>query len=396
MSNSPAMLRLHLKPNREASLRRFHPWVFSGAIARIEGTINDGDVVEILDHKGNFLALGHYHEGTIAARIFSFNKVEPDTTYWQHRLEQAIAYRRVLGLPSGNTNCFRLVHAEGDGLPGLVIDMYNGTAVLQCHSIGMHRQRSELAEALLSAYEGDIVAVYDKSKETLPDHYAATVENSFLYGNKPTGVVLENGHQFHVDWQAGQKTGFFLDQRANRELLKRYVQGCSVLNTFSYSGGFSIYALRAGARLVHSVDASQKAIEWCQQNVNLNKIPDGRHEAFHSDVNSFLKNSEEYDVVIVDPPAFAKSLAKRHNAVQGYRRLNAAALRKVSPGGVLFTFSCSQAVDRELFHNTIVSAALDSGRKARVMHHLSQSPDHPVSLYHPEGAYLKGIVLYVE
>lgn len=391
------MHRVILKPGKDQPVRRHHPWVFSGAVARLEGDPQDGDIVEVVDHRGDFLAMGHFHAGNIAVRIFTFEKEEIEESFWFGRLQAALAMRHRLDLPSpGQTTCFRLVHGEGDGLPGLVIDVYENTAVLQCHSIGMHKVRHVLAAALMKLDGLGISAVFDKSGETLPSQYAAQVTNEYLAGSGKEAVVLENGIRFKVDWEQGQKTGFFLDQRPNRELLRRYVRGRSVLNAFSYSGGFSMYALNAGAELVHSVDASARAIEWCRENVVLNGFEENRHEGIVAEVLPYLKRSQSYDVVVVDPPAFAKTMAKRHQAVMGYKRLNAAALKRVNPGGLLFTFSCSQVVDRDLFYNTVVAAALEAGRQCQVLHHLSQGPDHPVNIFHPEGAYLKGLVLYVK
>jgi 23S rRNA (cytosine1962-C5)-methyltransferase len=392
-----------LKPRKDEPLRRFHPWVFSGAIKTVKGEPQDGDVVEVYSNDGQFLATGHFQQGSITVRVFSFAPVEDPDLFWYQKLSAALAYRKSLGLAAKEaesvTNAFRLVHAEGDGLPGLILDVYGKTAVLQCHSIGMHREKERIAHALRQVFQGEIEAIYDKSQETLPAKYAATVKNASLYGAGSSNIVLENGHSFFVNWETGQKTGFFLDQRDNRLLLARYVKNKSVLNTFCYSGGFSVYALAAGARHVQSVDVSQKAIEWTNRNALLaleGLMNPPRHESFAMDVMPFLKDCPCFDVVVVDPPAFAKSLDKRHNAVQGYKRLNVAALKKVAPGGMLFTFSCSQVVDRELFYHTIVAAAIEAGRQVRVMHHLSQPPDHPVSLFHPEGAYLKGLALYVE
>ena len=391
-------LKIFLKPKKDEPVRRFHPWIFSGAISKMEGQMEDGDIVEIFSHQGDYLATGHFQQNSsIVVRIFSFEKTESGHDFWVKRLRNAMDYRIALGLAvDKNTSCYRLIHAEGDGLPGLIVDIYGKTAVLQCHSIGMHRQRALIAEALMEAGGGNIQAVFDKSKETLPDIYAATMKNSYLFGDSMPQVVVENGHFFYVDWERGQKTGFFLDQRDNRQLLNRYVQGKAVLNTFCYSGGFSIYALVAGAKLVHSVDVSQKAVDWTRDNIEINQFDPEVHESYTMDVLKYLKDCPEYDVVIVDPPAFAKNISKRHNAVQGYKRLNVAALQKVAPGGILFTFSCSQVVDRQLFYDTIVAAAIEAGRQVRVMHHLSQPADHPVSLFHPEGAYLKGLALWVE
>ncbi len=392
-----------LKPGKELPVRRFHPWVFSGAIQRIEGQPADGDVVEVFDRGGQLLGAGHFHHGSIAVRLLAFGPADlNDPAFWRDKFRTALRVRQTAGLADRpDTDCFRLVHGEGDGLSGLIADWYRSTLVLQCHSIGMHRQRNLLANAAQQVLGEKLEAVYDKSRETLPPKYAEAVTNGYILhresGQLPTGHVLENGVRFLVDWGGGQKTGFFLDQRDNRQLLSNFARDKTVLNAFCYTGGFSCYALQAGARLVHSVDISGKAIELTQENVALNAPHLGRHEGFTDDVLPFLKQSSEpYDVVIVDPPAYAKSLDKRHNAVQGYKRLNEAALRRVAPGGVLFTFSCSQVVDRELFYHTIAAAAMEVGRPVRVLHHLSQGADHPVSMFHPEGAYLKGLVLYVE
>ena len=389
------MKKIFLKPKKEEALRRKHPWIFSGAIRHLEAGLTDGDRVEVLSRDGEVLAAGHYHDGSIAVRVLSFGPSPLDAAFWQRRIATAVAYRRQIGLPNDQTTCYRLIHGEGDQLPGLIVDVYGATAVLQCHSIGMHRERQVLAAAIQSALPG-IRAIYDKSTDVLPARYAAKVEGSYLVGQPQSGEVLENGFRFFVDWESGQKTGFFLDQRDNRQLLTHYVKGKKVLNAFSYSGGFSVYALGAGASEVCSVDISKKAIAWTEKNVGLNVTETHRHKAVCGNVSDFLKNSDCYEVMVVDPPAFAKNIRKRHNAVQGYKRLNTLAMRKLSPGGILFTFSCSQVIDRSLFYNTMVAAALEAGRQVRVMHHLSQSADHPVNLFHPEGAYLKGIVLCVE
>ncbi|MEZ4961517.1 MAG: class I SAM-dependent rRNA methyltransferase [Saprospiraceae bacterium] len=390
------MKKVILKPRKEVAIQRFHPWVFSGAIKSMDGAMEDGDTVEVFSANGDYLATGHFQYGSISVRIFSFEKTTAGQDFWNSRLQNALGYRRLLGLVgSKDTTCYRLVHAEGDNLPGLIIDIYGNTAVMQCHSIGMHREREILAKALMELEDAGIQAVFDKSRETLPEKYAATIENGYLAGTSSPQFVLENGHSFFVDWETGQKTGFYLDQRENRNLLAKFAQGKSVLNAFAYSGGFSVYAIRAGANLVHSVDSSQKAIAWLEKNVEANNGGPAQHQSFAMDVATYLKDCQVYDVVVVDPPAFAKNLDKRHNAVQAYKRLNVAALGKVAPGGVLFTFSCSQVVDRNLFYNTIVAAAIEAGRRVRVMQHLSQPPDHPVSLFHPEGAYLKGLALQV-
>ena len=399
--------KLFLQAGRDEAVRRFHPWVFSRAISRYEGDLNDGDVVEVFDSKKNYLATGHYHDGSIAVRIFSFDAtsggpVTPDLAYWTQKLTHIRSIRQTIVI--GETNCYRLVHGEGDGCTGLIVDMYNGVAVLQAHSIGMHRERDIIAEALKAVFGEELQAVYDKSADTLPDEYGATVTNGYLFGRTPVPhPVQENGNTFLVNWITGQKTGFFLDQRDNRALLAQYAHGKNVLNAFCYSGGFSVYALRAGASSVHSVDVSQKAIDLTNQNIEANFGKDEtKHEAYAEDVMHYLKahgpshGDHQYDVVVLDPPAFAKSLSARHRAVQGYKRLNAEGFRRVAKGGILFTFSCSQVVDRELFYNTIVAAAIEAGRQVRVLHHLSQPADHPVSLFHPEGGYLKGLVLWVE
>ncbi|GAB3569703.1 class I SAM-dependent rRNA methyltransferase [Spirosoma luteolum] len=395
--------RLYLQAGRDEAVRRFHPWVFSRAIGRFEGDLNDGDLVDVHDKKGDYLATGHYHDGSIAVRLFSFaatagGPVRPDVAYWTNKLRHIRSIRQAVLTP--DTNCYRLVHGEGDGCTGLILDMYDGVAVLQAHSIGMHRERALITDALRAVFGDELKAVYDKSAETLPDQYGATVTNGYLFGEVPVPhPVLENGHTFLVDWITGQKTGFFLDQRDNRALLARYAPGKRVLNAFCYSGGFSVYGLKAGASLVHSVDVSKKAIELTRQNIDANSAADeaSAHEAYADDVMHYLKaHDHQYDVVVLDPPAFAKSLSARHRAVQGYKRLNAEGLRRVASGGILFTFSCSQVIDRELFYNTIVAAAIEAGRQVRVLHHLSQPADHPVSLFHPEGSYLKGLVLWVE
>jgi 23S rRNA (cytosine1962-C5)-methyltransferase len=401
-------IKVFLRPGKEVAVQRLHPWIFSGAIARTEGKPNDGDIATVYDRNGNALGTGHFHHGSIAVRLLAFEAADlNDGAFWDRKLQTALHVRQMAGLGAGfgnspgheSTNCFRLVHGEGDGLSGLIIDVYGDTAVVQCHSIGMHRQRQIIAESLHRVLGPALAAVYDKSAEALPPKYAENQSNGYLSGESRSGsgIVLENGVQFRVDWEHGQKTGFFLDQRDNRLLLGKFAPGKTVLNAFCYTGGFSAYALKAGAKLVHSVDVSAKAMELTEENIVLNVPGTDRHVGYTEDVLRFLKNTEQfYDVMVIDPPAFAKSLEKRHNAVQGYKRLNEAAIRKVSPGGILFTFSCSQVVDSALFYHTIVSAALEVGRPARVLHHMTQGADHPVSLFHPEGSYLKGLVLYIE
>jgi 23S rRNA (cytosine1962-C5)-methyltransferase len=392
--------QVFIKSGKTDAIKRFHPWIFSGAISKEDPGIADGELVEVRAANGDFLAFGHYQDGSIKIRVLSFQPLQGDyADFWLQRLQDAFQLRQSLGFDQdGATNAYRLVHAEGDQLPGLIIDIYDRTAVIQCHSIGMHRDLPWIREALLKVKGLSLKAIYDKSKETLPAGFAETVENRYIWQSNPgTNAIRENGHAFVVDWEKGQKTGFFLDQRDNRQLLAQYAPGKTVLNAFCYSGGFSVYALAAGAQQVHSVDVSKQAIELTEQNVALLKDADpGRHQAFAQDVFAFLKQSEPvYDIMIVDPPAFAKNLKKRHNAVQGYKRLNAAALEKIKPGGLLFTFSCSQVIDRQLFQDTLVAAALETGRPIRILHQLNQGADHPVNIFHPEGAYLKGLVLYV-
>ncbi|WP_266205547.1 class I SAM-dependent rRNA methyltransferase [Pontibacter kalidii] len=393
-----SLTKLYLAPGKEHSLKRQHPWVFSGAIRKADGEPDEGDVVEVYSSKREFLGMGHYAPGSIAVRIFSFEQTEPDYTFWKSKVQQAYAYRQRLGLTDNpDTNVYRLVYAEGDGVPGLIVDFYKDTAVVQTHTVGMYNVRGHVAQALQEIYGDRLRAVYDKSAESLPPKGPVQAQNGYLYGQSEGGVVVtENGNQFFIDWETGQKTGFFIDQRENRDLLARYVQDKSVLNTFCYTGGFSVYALNAGAREVHSVDVSKKAIELTVKNGELSQAPE-KHEAFAMDTFEFLKGKEDkYDVIVLDPPAFAKSQNVRHNALMGYKRLNAEAMKKIKPGGILFTFSCSQVVDKYLFNNTVMAAAIEAGRNIKVMHHLSQPADHPISIFHPEGEYLKGLVLFVE
>ncbi len=387
-----------LKKGKDAFVKRFHPWIFSGAIQAITGKPKEGEWVIVKDSYGNIIAQGHYQKGSITVRVLQFGEEERQADFWKNKFQAAFAKRQVAGLPNEQTNCYRLIHAEGDGLPGLIVDIYNDVAVVQCHSIGMRKEVKDICKGLLDVEGLNINSVYDKSKETLPFQYATNIENEYLHNPKEetSTDVLENGNAFRVDWGTGQKTGFFLDQRENRALLGKYAKGKSILNTFCYSGGFSIYGLKDEAAEVVSVDISQKAIDLTNENVELNPNFGGKHEALAEDVMQFLKEGEkQYDIVIVDPPAFAKSLNKKHNAVQGYKRLNAMAIKKVKPGGLLFTFSCSQVIDAVLFQNTIVAAALEAGRPSSILHRLSQPADHPVSLFHPEGNYLKGLVLHI-
>ncbi|MBQ3609575.1 MAG: class I SAM-dependent rRNA methyltransferase [Bacteroides sp.] len=390
--------KLYLKPGKEESLKRFHPWVFSGAIARVEGEPEEGEIVDVYTSKKEFIACGHFQIGSIAVRVLTFRQEEIGHGFWKRRLEVALDLRRSLGLvdnPENNT--YRLVHGEGDNLPGLIIDVYGQTAVMQAHSAGMHVYRMEIAEAL-SEVMGDIVKhIYYKSETTLPYKADLGPENGFIKGGSPENVALENGLKFHVDWLKGQKTGFFVDQRENRHLLERYSKGRNVLNMFCYTGGFSFYAMRGGANLVHSVDSSAKAIDLTNQNVELNFPGDQRHQAFAEDAFKYLdRMGDQYDLIILDPPAFAKHRDALRNALRGYSKLNAKAFEKIKPGGILFTFSCSQVVDKKDFRNAVFTAAAQSGRSVRILHQLTQPGDHPVNIYHPEGEYLKGLVLYVE
>ena len=390
--------KVYLKPGKEESLKRFHPWVFSGAIAKVEGEPEEGEIVDVYTSKKEFIACGHFQIGSIAVRVLSFKQEEIGHDFWKHRLEVALDLRRSLGLvdnPENNT--YRLVHGEGDNLPGLIIDVYGQTAVMQAHSAGMHVYRMEIADAL-SEVMGDIVKhIYYKSETTLPYKADLGPENGFIKGGSPENVALENGLKFHVDWLKGQKTGFFVDQRENRHLLERYSKGRNVLNMFCYTGGFSFYAMRGGANLVHSVDSSAKAIDLTNQNVELNFPGDERHQAFAEDAFKYLdRMGDQYDLIILDPPAFAKHRDALRNALRGYSKLNAKAFEKIKPGGILFTFSCSQVVDKKDFRNAVFTAAAQSGRSVRILHQLTQPGDHPVNIYHPEGEYLKGLVLYVE
>lgn len=390
--------KVYLKAGKEESLKRFHPWVFSGAIARVEGEPEEGEIVDVYTSKKEFIACGHFQIGSIAVRVLTFCQEEINREFWKRRLAVALDMRRSLGLvdnPENNT--YRLVHGEGDNLPGLIIDVYGGTAVMQAHSAGMHVYRMEIADAL-SEVMGDIVKhIYYKSETTLPYKADLGPENGFIKGGSPENVALENGLKFHVDWLKGQKTGFFVDQRENRHLLERYSKGRNVLNMFCYTGGFSFYAMRGGANLVHSVDSSAKAIDLTNQNVELNFPGDDRHQAFAEDAFKYLdRMGDQYDLIILDPPAFAKHRDALRNALRGYSKLNAKAFEKIKPGGILFTFSCSQVVDKKDFRNAVFTAAAQSGRSVRILHQLTQPGDHPVNIYHPEGEYLKGLVLYVE
>ena len=392
------MIKLILKKGREDSLRRFHPWVFSGAIAQIQGSPAEGDIVGVYSSEGVYLAAGHYQIGSIAVRILSFDADPTNPEFFTDMISRARAVRKGLGLK--DTNCFRLVHGEGDGLPGLIIDWYDGVCVMQAHSVGMFREKGRICEALRKVFGDELKAVYDKSSGTAPFKAGLELIDGYMYRKEGFSdsrlEVMENGCRFIVNWEEGQKTGFFLDQRENRALVGRYAEGRRVLNLFCYTGGFSVYALKAGARSVDSVDSSARAVSMLEKNVQLNGLEN--HRAFCEDAIDFLGKSEEdrYDMLIVDPPAFAKHRGVLKNALRAYQRLNAAAIAKVAPGGLVFTFSCSQVVDKITFANTVFSAAAQTGRNVRILDRMCQGGDHPVNIYHPEGEYLKGLLLYVE
>jgi 23S rRNA (cytosine1962-C5)-methyltransferase len=386
-----------LKPDKEESLLRFHPWVFSGAIQSIEHDPKEGDLIDIFSAKGQFLAVGHYQIGSIAVRILSFKQTVIDDAFWQERIGAAYSLRMALGLAKADNNTYRLIHGEGDNLPGLIVDIYAHTAVMQAHSVGMHYARRRIAAAMKEVMGNSLHTIYYKSETTLPYKANLSDEDGYLYGNEVEDVAMENGLIFCVDRQKGQKTGFFIDQRDNRSLLERYAGGRSVLNMFCYTGGFSFYAMRGNARIVHSVDSSSRAISLTKKNIELNFPGDTRHEAYAEDAFKYLeKAGNNYDLIVLDPPAFAKHKNVLRNALQGYRKLNAIAFDKIKPNGILFTFSCSQVVSKEAFRLAVFSAAAQSGRRVRILHQLTQPADHPVNIYHPEGEYLKGLALHVE
>lgn len=389
---------VYLKRGKEESLKRFHPWIFSGAIHHADEGIEEGEIVRVITADGAFIAVGHYQIGSIAVRVLSFHDECIDISFWRASLESALQMRIAVGIadcPQNNT--YRLVHGEGDNLPGLVIDCYGDTAVMQAHSVGMHVSRMDICEALVQVMGNRIKNVYYKSETTLPFKADLGQENGFIYGNTNENTAVENGLRFHVDWLKGQKTGFFVDQRENRTLLEHYSKGKRVLNMFCYTGGFSVYAMRGEAELVHSVDSSAKAIELTKKNIELNFPGDMRHEAFCEDAFKYLDaNDAKYDLIVLDPPAFAKHRGALHNALKGYTRLNVKGLQRIKKGGILFTFSCSQVVTKDHFRNAVFTAAAQAGRRVRILHQLHQSADHPINIYHPEGEYLKGLVLYVE
>lgn len=389
---------IYLKKGKEESLNRFHPWIFSGAIRHMDEGIEEGEIVNVYTYSNDFIAVGHYQIGSITVRVLSFSNIEINHDYWCKRLDAAFKMRQSIGIADSiDNNTYRLVHGEGDFLPGLVIDCYGETAVMQAHSVGMHMCREDICRALIEVMGGRIKHVYYKSETTLPYKAELGQENGFIYGKTENDVALENGLKFHVDWLRGQKTGFFVDQRENRSLLEHYAKGKSVLNMFCYTGGFSVYAMRGQAKLVHSVDSSAKAVELTNHNIELNFPGDTRHEAFCEDAFKYLANHDDkYDLIVLDPPAFAKHRSALRKALSGYTRLNMNGLQHIKHGGILFTFSCSQVVSKDNFRNAVFAAAVQVGRKVRILHQIHQPADHPINIYHPEGEYLKGLVLYVE
>lgn len=393
------MIKVILTSGKDHSLHRFHPWVFSGAIKKFSGEVKEGDIVEVYSAQNQFLGMGHYQIGSIAIRMFSFTEVAPDYNFWKNKIQAAYDFRTQLNLTNNpSTNCYRLCFGEGDGLPGFIIDFYNGTAIFQSHSIGMHLLKETFVKTLQEIYGDRLKAVYDKSEDTMPKQAPIKAANGYLWKRDNStieNIALENNNQFYVDWEGGQKTGFFLDQRDNRQLLGHYSKDKVVLNTFCYTGGFSVYAAKEGAKEVHSTDISKKAIELTDRNIELNHIKN--HQSFAVDTFEFLKHRENtYDIIVLDPPAFAKHHNVKHNAIMGYKRLNYEAIKQIKTNGLLFTFSCSQVVDKNTFNSTVMAAAIEAGRNVRVLHHLSQPPDHCVNIFHPEGEYLKGLVLQVE
>lgn len=391
------MKSIFLKHGKEDSLKRYHPWIFSGAIHHMSEEPEEGEIVAVYTHKNEYIATGHFQIGSIMVRVLSFENEAIDQKFYERKLTIALDVRKRIGIIGNNNNTYRLVHGEGDNLPGLVIDVYGHTAVMQAHSVGMHKDRKLLALALKTVMGDEVHNIFYKSETTLPYKADLGQENGFLLGNDTEDIAVENGLKFHVDWLKGQKTGFFVDQRDNRSLLEHYSKGRKVLNMFCYTGGFSFYAMRGGAEIVHSVDSSQKAIDLTKANVTLNFPNDSRHEAFAEDAFKYLeKMSLPYDLIILDPPAFAKHKDALRNALKGYTRLNKKAFEKIQPGGILFTFSCSQAVNKDQFRTAVFTAAASAGRKVRILHQLHQPADHPINIYHPEGEYLKGLVLYVE
>ena len=391
------MKQIHLKRGKEDSLRRFHPWIFSGAIQSMSEEPAEGEVVKVFTNENEYIATGHYQIGSIMVRVLSFSDEAIDQAFYERKLAIALDVRRSIGVIQEDNNTYRLVHGEGDNLPGLVIDIYGATAVMQAHSVGMHQDRMMIAQALKTVMGDELHNIYYKSETTLPYKAELEQENGFILGGDTNDIAVENGMKFHVDWLRGQKTGFFVDQRDNRSLLQRYSRGRNVLNMFCYTGGFSFYAMRGGASLVHSVDSSQKAVDLTNANISINFPGDARHTAYAEDAFKFLdKMDTPYVLIVLDPPAFAKHKDALRNALKGYTRLNKRAFEKIQPGGILFTFSCSQAVNKDQFRTAVFTAAASAGRNVRILHQLHQPADHPINIYHPEGEYLKGLVLYVE
>lgn len=390
--------KIFLKKGKDESLKRFHPWVFSGAIHHSEGELEEGNIVSVYNAEGAFVAKGHWQIGSIAVRVLTFADQEIDIAFYEKRLQTAYEARVAIGVAQNpDNNTYRLVHGEGDNLPGLVIDMYGETAVMQAHSVGMHVDREMIAKALQRVMGDTLSSIFYKSETTLPFKAGLGQENGFLFGHATEDVAVENGLKFHIDWLKGQKTGFFVDQRDNRSLLERYSKGRKVLNMFCYTGGFSVYSMRGGATLVHSVDSSAKAVDLVNANIELNFPGDSRHEAYAADAFKFLDEmGDQYDLIILDPPAFAKHREALPRALKGYTRINQKAFEKIQPGGILFTFSCSQAVSKDEFRRAVFTAAAIAKRKVRILHQLHQPADHPINIYHPEGEYLKGLVVYVE
>jgi 23S rRNA (cytosine1962-C5)-methyltransferase len=390
-------VKIVLKSGKDQAVLRYHPWVFSGAIKKIYGEPVEGDVVDVYDNKDTLLGVGHYQPGSIAVRILAFGNITPDAEFFRARIKSAIAFRKAIGIfDNPDTNVFRLVHAEGDNLPGLIIDYYNGVAVMQMHSVGMYRMRNDITSILTELFGSRLIAVYDKSESTIPFMSGIKPVSGFLYGSSEPVIVTENGFKFKIDWTSGQKTGFFIDQRENRKLLESYTSGRDVLNMFGYTGAFSVYAMK-NARSVHSVDSSESATRLADENMKINFGDDPRHKSFKVDAFEYLNDiRDKYDLIILDPPAFAKHHNVLANALQGYKRLNIKAIEQIRPGGIIFTFSCSQVVTKENFRKSVFAAAANTGRKTRIIHQLAQPPDHPVNIYHPEGEYLKGLVIHVE
>ena len=390
-------VKIVLKSGKDQSPLRFHPWIFSGAIKKIYGDPVEGDVVDVYDNKDTHLGVGHYSPGSIAVRILAFENITPDARFFRDRINSAINYRKTIGIfDNPDTNVFRLVHGEGDNLPGLIIDYYNGVVVIQMHSVGMYRMRNEITSILTELLGSKLIAVYDKSESTIPFMSGIKPESGFLYGSSEPVIVTENGLKFKIDWTSGQKTGFFIDQRENRKLLELFTSGKDVLNMFGYTGAFSVYAMK-NAKTVHTVDSSESAVKLADENIRLNWGEDKRHQSFKHDAFDYLNDiRDKYDLIILDPPAFAKHHNVLSNALQGYKRLNIKAIDQIRSGGIIFTFSCSQAVTKENFRKSVFAAAANTGRKVRIIHQIVQPPDHPVNIYHPESEYLKGLVLHVE